>query len=86
VPTPQDTRENRVLDAIVLAEIYAYRGQYDVALKTLTTMKDKLARQPDSEPYFWVLRTEARLSPFLTPLHSDPRWQQLMSDLDAIES
>jgi len=79
VPMPQDTREHYVIDALRLAEIYTYRGRSDAALIALTKLKDELAGQPDSRPYLGVLRTEVRLSPFLTPLHADPRWRRLIA-------
>ena len=86
VPKPQDTREMRVMDALRLAEIYAYRGRHDAALATLTNMKDEFAGQPDSRSYLWMLRNESSLSPFLKPLHADPRWRQLMVEPLAVKS
>lgn len=66
-------KSSRTSDPFRLAEVYAYRGEIDEAFKWLQTATEKYRddtrlragrRQP------WVMR----LSPFLKPLHTDPRW------------
>jgi hypothetical protein len=50
-----------------VAEVYAYRGDRDEAFKWLEAVSRlPLERRPD----------EGRFSPFLEPLHTDPRWNR----------
>jgi len=77
---PQDTPELTTLDSVQLAEIYAFRGRNDEAFSVLETKRDSFARHPERRLYLWHLRSESRLSPFLKPLHADPRWAALMKD------
>lgn len=57
-------------DPFPIAEVYAYRGEIDAAFQWL----EQEAREPDRDgplqPQHWIRRK----SPFLDPLHSDPRW------------
>lgn len=70
-----------ILEVILLAEIYAIRGQHDEAFATLEGKKRALARRSDIRSGFlWYLRQEARLSPILKSLHPDPRWAQLLAE------
>jgi hypothetical protein len=59
-------------DPVRVAEVYAYAGQPDLAFEWLRKAADAEERQ-------WCVRTGcrqlARQSPFLAPLHSDPRWK-----------
>lgn len=67
---PQD----RIMNAVRLAEAYAFMGRTDQAFAALTKKLDELTQRPETAAYAWYLRLESRLSPFLKPLHSDPRW------------
>lgn len=59
-------------DPVRVAEVYAYAGQPDLAFEWLRKAADAEERQ-------WCVRTGCRQlatqSPFLAPLHSDPRWK-----------
>ena len=70
-----------IIDLIRLAEIYAFRGMKEKAFATLQEKKDALTREfGPLAPTVWHFRTEAEVSPFLAPLHSDPRWATLVAD------
>ncbi|MFZ2508185.1 MAG: winged helix-turn-helix domain-containing protein [Steroidobacteraceae bacterium] len=70
-----------VLDDIRLAEVQAFRGMTEEAFATLARKKGALERGPDSElPVASYFQNEARVSPFLKALHSDPRWATLISE------
>lgn len=62
------------VDPVRIAEVYAFRGQPDLAFDWLRTAaeRDELDRCGTST--CWPLEMAERL-PFLSPLHSDPRWQ-----------
>jgi TolB-like protein/DNA-binding winged helix-turn-helix (wHTH) protein/thioredoxin-like negative regulator of GroEL len=68
-------------DSVRLAETYAYRGEYDEAMATL---EGKLVALDDEVETAlqttWYLRHECMLSPFLKPLHADPRWAKFIAD------
>ena len=72
--SPHDTFEHTIMDSIRLAEIYAYRGQPDLAFATLTAKFNSLQTHPQAAIATWYLRHESRVAPFLMPLHADPRW------------
>ena len=64
---------------IRLAEVYAFRGMIDEAFRTLDTLKEAVERnEPTEASDVWTLQVELRVSPFLKPLHGDPRWQALV--------
>ncbi len=69
------TEPGEITDSVRLAEVYAFRGMNDDAFATLQEQKADLELDRDSG-IAWVeyLQTEARVSPFLKALHSDPRW------------
>lgn len=73
---PRDgSTEERIGDTIHLAEAQAVRGDLNGALATLQSTFDQFARGPaPNKGGMWVLKYEARVSPFLKPLHPDPRW------------
>jgi TolB-like protein/DNA-binding winged helix-turn-helix (wHTH) protein/Tfp pilus assembly protein PilF len=67
--------EAEVNDTVQLAEAYAVRGDFAGALTTLQSKLDLFASGPGLHPdALWYLRHEARVSPFLKPLHGDARW------------
>jgi TolB-like protein/DNA-binding winged helix-turn-helix (wHTH) protein/Tfp pilus assembly protein PilF len=75
---PLDTPKHTIMNSVRLAEIYAFRGQADRALETLSVTLDSLRQDTKRSIYSWELRNESRLSPFLKPLHDDPRWTALV--------
>jgi TolB-like protein/DNA-binding winged helix-turn-helix (wHTH) protein/Tfp pilus assembly protein PilF len=69
-----------VMDDIRLAEVQTFRGMTEEAFATLARKKDALEHGPDSErPVASYFQNEARVSPFLKALHSDPRWAAFIS-------
>lgn len=81
VPDPrQDTPEHTVMDAVRRAEIYAFRGETDKAFATLSANLEALQKDANRAAYAWSLRHEARIAPFLNPLHADPRWAAFLGD------
>jgi TolB-like protein/DNA-binding winged helix-turn-helix (wHTH) protein/predicted negative regulator of RcsB-dependent stress response len=75
-----DSIVDGVMFEIRLAEVQAFRGMTDEAFATLESKKDALEQGRDSErPVVGYFQNEARLSPFLKALHSDPRWAPLVS-------
>jgi TolB-like protein/DNA-binding winged helix-turn-helix (wHTH) protein len=70
-----------VADSVRLAENYAFRGMNDEAFDVLTTRLSALAIHPEAKVHLWYLRYEMRVSPFLKPLHADPRWAELLPEL-----
>jgi TolB-like protein/DNA-binding winged helix-turn-helix (wHTH) protein/Tfp pilus assembly protein PilF len=71
------------MDSIRLAEVYAFRGLSDEAFAALQERNEMLKRPKDWElPRIWNFQDEMRLSPFLKPLHADPRWEALMAKPD----
>jgi len=76
--TPVDVR---------LAEVYAYRGMTEKAFQALQGVADAVRRNERAEAsQLWSWQVEMRVSPFLRPLHDDPRWQQLMVEPLAVDS
>jgi thioredoxin-like negative regulator of GroEL len=66
-------------DIVRLAEIYAFRGMNDQAFAVLQKWKESLARNRDSGlQRIWSFQEELRITPFLKPLHADPRWAELL--------
>lgn len=73
VEAPRD-----VPTAIRLAEIYADRGQSDDAFRLLADYERQLESQRELRPReLWYFQDEMRLSPYLRPLQSDPRWAEV---------
>ena len=67
-----------MLATIRLAEVYADRGQRDAAFELLATEYREIERNRATRPRaLWYFQDEMRLSPYLKPLHSDPRWAQV---------
>jgi thioredoxin-like negative regulator of GroEL len=68
------------VDKLHLAEVYAFRGMHDAAFALLQSTREALEPQSDQRPYLpGHFREELRLSPFLKPLRSDPRWPVLVA-------
>jgi TolB-like protein/DNA-binding winged helix-turn-helix (wHTH) protein/thioredoxin-like negative regulator of GroEL len=74
-------RGRDIMENIRLAEVYAFRGMNDAAVATLQSYRD--AFDPGDEmllSQIWWHRQEMSVSPFLAPLHGDPRWETLMAE------
>jgi len=72
---------------IRLAEIYAFRGMHDRAFATLQGLQNAVDRNaPTEASVLWSLQVELRVSPFMAPLHDDPRWQALMVEPRSVSS
>lgn len=81
VPTPPlDTPAHTTMDTVRLAEAYVSRGEHDKAFSTLIGQRDALAKAGEYASYIWDLRVESRISPFLKPLHADPRWAAFLDE------
>jgi TolB-like protein/DNA-binding winged helix-turn-helix (wHTH) protein/thioredoxin-like negative regulator of GroEL len=64
---------------IRLAEVYAFRGMIDEAFQALQGVQDAVERdEPAMASQLWTWQVEMRVSPFLVPLHGDPRWTAMM--------
>jgi TolB-like protein/DNA-binding winged helix-turn-helix (wHTH) protein len=62
-----------------LAEVYAYRGMREKAFDALRGVAEAIEQNDGAmASRLWSWQVEMRVSPFLRPLHDDPRWQQLM--------
>jgi Tfp pilus assembly protein PilF len=80
-PSNAGALTDEILDTVWLAEAYAVRNRHDEAIETLLGKKRVLDGRGDINPqYHWYLWHEARLSPMLKPLHSDPRWRKLVRE------
>jgi len=70
-----------MMDSIRLAEVFAFRGMSEEAFASLQKKKDALERDKNlGLSWIWFFQHEMRVSPFLTPLHADPRWAPLMAE------
>jgi hypothetical protein len=68
------------MESIRLADVYAFRGMSDEAFASLQGHKDAHVLGKDlGPPRIWHFQLEMRVSPFLKPLHADPRWGALMA-------
>ena len=71
-----------VVEDVLLAEVYAHRGMSDLAFGAVERMREAFQQDAvaDAEQEFH-LRQKLHLSPFLRPLHADPRWKALIAEL-----
>lgn len=68
-------------DNIRLAEVYAFRDMTNESFAALQEIRKKLEGDPVfASTHVLHLQLEMGVSPFLTALHSDPRWAALMAD------
>jgi TolB-like protein/DNA-binding winged helix-turn-helix (wHTH) protein/tetratricopeptide (TPR) repeat protein len=76
------TQPEGITDSIRLAEVYAFRGMSQEAFASLQGRMEALER--DENGRFWTghFQRELNVSPFLKPLHADPRWAALMPKAD----
>ena len=66
---------------LLVGEVYAYRGMSDEAFKWLNLVSRQTRDERAIRPAWWI-QEELPLSPFLQPLHGDPRWQSLLARAD----
>jgi tetratricopeptide (TPR) repeat protein len=78
--SPGSLPEHLLADSLRLAENYVDRGMDDQAFDVLGSWRSRLATHPESAMHVWRLRYELRISPFLKPLHKDPRWAAFLAD------
>lgn len=65
-------------DRVRLAEVYAFRGMREETFGLLLETQNDLDRGMGKQLFLpWYFRNDLRLSPFLKPLHDDPRWAVL---------
>ena len=70
-----------------LAEVYAYRGMREQAFGALAGVAEAIELNDGAmASQLWSWQVEMRVSPFLRPLHDDPRWQQLMVEPLAVKT
>lgn len=64
---------------IRLAEVYVFRGAHEEAFDALQGLQEAIDwHEPALTSQIWSWQVEMRVSPFLRPLHADPRWQAMM--------
>ncbi len=63
--------------AVTVAEVYAARNDPDSAFKWLDTAHRRSQSQPKSLLPIWTMAEHLQFTPFLKPLHADPRWREL---------
>jgi adenylate cyclase len=66
---------------LLLAEIAAHRGDPDAAFERLAAARSIVITNASQADFEWA--TEIAVSPFLRPLHRDPRWEVLRIDRPA---
>jgi TolB-like protein len=71
--------DHQLADGLRLAENYAFRGLHEEAFDTLTQKFAALAGYAGADWRLSRLRHELGGSPFLEPLHADPRWAALLA-------
>jgi TolB-like protein/DNA-binding winged helix-turn-helix (wHTH) protein/Tfp pilus assembly protein PilF len=68
-----------------LAEVYAFRGMKDAAFQALDGLREAIERnEASTASQLWSWQVELRVSPFLKPLHDDPRWPPLLVEPTAV--
>lgn len=66
---------------IRLAEVYAFRGMKEEAFRALNGLEIAIDQdEPGMASQIWSWQVELRVSPFLKPLHADPRWTALLTE------
>ena len=70
-----------------LAEVYAFRGMADAVFETLAGLREAIERnEAAAASQVWSWQVELRVSPFLKPLHDDPRWAPLLVEPTVVSS
>jgi TolB-like protein len=68
-----------IMNHVRLAETQAFRGMIDAAFATLRQKQAVLVHKwGQGSNVAWYFGREATLSPFLKPLHADPRWKDFL--------
>jgi DNA-binding winged helix-turn-helix (wHTH) protein/tetratricopeptide (TPR) repeat protein len=71
-------------DPILIAEVYAYRGEPDLAFRWLQLAAGMFHDEPWLQPNRYELLITLH-SPFLKPLHSDPRWKSWIATVQGLK-
>jgi TolB-like protein/Tfp pilus assembly protein PilF len=64
-----------------LAELYAFRGDLDESFKWLASATDRIL-DTGRNSWDWQYLKAMLTSPFLRPLHDDPRWESWLADME----
>ena len=75
------TADPGVEPAARLAEIYAFRGNVDESFKWLDSARDRMYKTGWNS-WDWQDLKLLFTSPFLRPLHDDPRWGRWLADME----
>ncbi len=75
------TADPGVEPAARLAEIYAFRGNLDESFKWLDSARDRIYKTGRNSSDWQDLRL-LFTSPFLRPLHDDPRWEMWLAEME----
>jgi tetratricopeptide (TPR) repeat protein len=68
--------------AVSVAEVYAARNDFDRAFQWLDIARQD-AKSKDPLLAGKKLRSTLQMAPFLKPMHTDPRWKELLAAIDA---
>jgi TolB-like protein/DNA-binding winged helix-turn-helix (wHTH) protein/tetratricopeptide (TPR) repeat protein len=75
--------KDEMMHCIRLAEVYALRGMPEPAFGALARFTSTLdAADKRTTSKRWWMQHELGVSPFLKPVHADPRWSELMTLVD----
>ena len=74
-PDPNATAE------LLIADVYAFRGNGDAAFEWIALAEWQVRADRGADPW-WSMRTDLLVSPFLKPLHADPRWHSLVASAE----
>jgi tetratricopeptide (TPR) repeat protein len=66
---------------VAIAEIYAATNDPDRAFEWLDKARPRSKRQLELMPS-WMLRENLQVTVYFKPLHADPRWGELLKELD----
>jgi len=75
------TADPGVEPAARLAEIYAFRGNLDESFKWLDSARDRIYKTGRNS-WDWQDLRLLFTSPFLRPLHDDPRWEMWLAEME----
>lgn len=79
------TADPGVESATRLAEIYAFQGDLDESCKWLASATDRIL-ETGRNSWDWQYLKAMLTSPFLRPLHDDPRWESWLADMETRSS
>jgi serine/threonine-protein kinase len=78
---PETDDEVAAAVAVAIAEVYAARKDPDRAFAWLDKARLHAHGQPEALPG-WVMHENLQVTPYLKPLHADPRWAGLLTALE----